>query len=582
MLGRQSLDEVFKNMCSSRNFIEKLERTIGRKPDYAALRKLQDDPGFNELSDHVFSMLTPLADSEETALCCILRMRESELRVLQQLHSKLHNGDSSKCILESDISSRRKIVDILKYALKLNQQENVNGVPLAVENPSDELDTDAANMCQRIVQRRLNFLELIADGSIDSAQQHNVPCETKHSSINQRLAETAKNVERSLNSLGSHSDLSMHDLDCSSFCAINPPHLSDRTNFESEPSNETTDLVMPVSPLACHSIIECSVSAVDTNQGDRFDLKYSDVDDEFPRLPGMRTSSVHQSTTLIQKFEVMTAIPRRLSPSVPLSTSHICTTITGKVPCDSEQKLNGKMLRLSDANQTVFKNMKQIAPFAMVKQSKTDLVPAASKLSTPATTSDDSVVITNVPTKNSHKYNIPPLRKYDIQPSPHKNFSCTSPTTIEAEKADDLESYCQSKATVLKIRKSSIGSFAKSKGADSHSPIRYIYADLVHSSQSSPSGGNGGCASPVDIVVTRPCIAHVSGLETVRSPRKYEAQMNRLRSSSVGRSPHASDAPLFRESHFPVMKKGSHLELRSPNERFEAAVALVKHPLGWV
>jgi hypothetical protein len=579
MLGRQSLDEVFKQMCSSRAFIEKLEKKIGKKPDYASLRKLQDDPGFNELSDHVFSMLSPLADTEESALCCILRMRESELRVLQQLHSKLHTSDSSKLVLEADISSRRKIVDILKYALKLNQQENANGIPLAFDNPSDELDTDAANMCQRIVQRRLNFLELIVDGSLDGAQQQHVSCETKHSSINQRLAEAAKNVERSLNSLGNHSELSIQDLDCSSVGTI-IPHISDLHNRALESSNETPEQVTTTSSYACHSVndksdSDRSCSVVDISDGNRFHLK--SLDDQnaiFPKQDmQISASSTHQSTALNQKFEFMTAIPRKSSPSTPLSTAHIGTAIAETISSYPEQRLKGKMLWLH-ASQRDSSTMKNIAPFAMVKHSaNADIIPPTSQLASRISLHPKKGDVL----ENKSSCSIPPLRKSDIQPSPHKNFTCDSPIVVEAHNKDDLESYCQSKATVLKIRRSSIGSFSQSKGAESQSPIRYIYADLVHSSQNSPSGGHQDRASPIEVVVTRPHIVHTSGIETVRSPRKYEAQVNRLRSSSVGRSP-SSDAPLFRESHFPVMKQGSHLELRSPNDRFASA----ENPLGWV
>ena len=591
MLGRQSLDDVFKHMCSSRAFIEKLEKNIGKKPDYAALRKLQDDPDFNELSDHVFSMLTPLADSEESALCCILRMRESELRVLQQLHSKLQSSDSSKFALETDISSRRKIVEILKYALKLNQQENLNGVPLTIEDPSAELDTDAANMCQRIVQRRLNYLELIADGSVDGPQRHNVSFETKHSSINQRLAEAAKNVERSLNSLGSNSDLSIRDLDCSSTCAI-VPRPSDAFSSASEPVNEALGHASTSSIFASHDVLDKSVSVVDTFEGNRFDLKCSDTADTFSQT----YSDSHISspgTNLSHKFEVMTAIPRKSRPILPLSTANISLTIARTISSRSGQRSTCDFLPLSDSSNDPQKAMKTISPFAMVKQfsSCKDIIsplplghqyPGTSRVANVDTAAVDTVV----PPEKSYKSNDPPLRKSDIQPSPHKIFNSCSPVVLEAntaessDKIDNLESYCQSKATVLKIRKSSIGSFPQSPGANGHSPIRYIYADLVHASNGSPSGGGRTRTSPSDVVVTRPHIASLAGSDTIRSPRKYEAQINRLRSSSVGRTP-LSEPPPFRESYFPVMRQGSHLELRSPNDRFNAA-SVDKKPLGWV
>jgi hypothetical protein len=595
MLGRQSLDDVFKHMCSSRAFIEKLEKNIGKKPDYAALRKLQDDPDFNELSDHVFSMLTPLADSEESALCCILRMRESELRVLQQLHSKLQSSDSSKFALETDIGSRRKIVEILKYALKLNQQENLNGVPLTIEDPSAELDTDAANMCQRIVQRRLNFLELIADGSVDSAQRHNVSFETQHSSINQRLAEAAKNVERSLNSLGSNSDLSIRDLDCPSTCAI-VPRPRDAFSSASGPVNEALEHASTSSIFASHDVLDKSVSVVDTFQGNRFDLKCSDTADTFSQTYSdshVSSPGTDQSTTLSHKFEVMTAIPRKSRPILPLSTANISSTIARTISSRSGQRSQSDFLLLSDSSNGPQRAMKTISPFAMVKQPsscKDSISPLQLGHPFPGTSRvgnvDTAAVDAVIPLENSFKSNDPPLRKSDIQPSPHKIFNSCSPVVLEAntaeltDKIDNLESYCQSKATVLKIRKSSIGSFPQSPGANGHSPIRYIYADLVHASNGSPSGGGRTRTSPSDVVVTRPHIASLAGSDAIRSPRKYEAQMNRLRSSSVGRSP-LSEPPLFRESYFPVMRQGSHLELRSPNDRFNAA-SVDKKPLGWV
>jgi hypothetical protein len=566
MLGRQSLDEVFKSMCSSRSFIEKLELTIGKKPDYAALRKLQEDPEFNELSDHVFSMLTPLADSEETALCCILRMRESELRVLQQLHSKLQSEDASKLILEVDINSRKKIVEILKYALKLNQQENIHGIPLTDEDHADELDADAANMCQRIVQRRLNYLELIADGSIDGTQQRQSPFTPKLLSINQRLANTAKNVERCLSSLGGNNELSMHDLECSPGLAP-MPRLGDSTSENGTPDSFGDG----------HEILTASQLGLHPAEFDRFDLYGTDSEASLsqaksPSLAEAPVSSlsVIQHSTLSHKFEVMTAIPKKFKPMHPLSTANVSATFSEAVSSHSDRRSKNNLLSRHDSNHSFQSRVKMIAPFAMVKQlihSKDCCVPQPSKCMisvSSQTLNVDHSALAAVPTEHAPICDTVSLRNPDLQHSPR------SPRAL------DLEFYSQSKSTVLKIRKSSIGDFSQSKGVDGHSPVTCVYADLVHSSNYSPSGKSG--ASPAALLVKRPQILDT---EAIRSPRKYEAQINRIRSASVGRVS-ASDAPLFRESYFPVMKEGSHLEFRSPNERFVSANSDSPKPTGWV
>lgn len=573
MLGRQSLDEVFKSMCSSRSFIEKLELTIGKKPDYAALRKLQQDPNFNELSDHVFSMLTPLADSEETALCCILKMRESELRVLQQLHSKLQSDDASKLILEVDINSRKKIVEILKYALKLNQQENINGIPLADEDHAEELDADAANMCQRIVQRRLNYLELIADGSIDGTQQRQSSFTPKLMSINQRLAETAKNVERCLSSLGGNYELSMHDLECSPGLAPTP-----------RPGNNNSENGTPDSFGDGREILTASQLDLHPAEFDRFDLHGTDSDASLSQAKSpslaeaaaVSSQSVEQHSTLSQKFEVMTAIPKKFKPMYPLSTANVSATFSEAVSGYSDRRSKNNLISRHDSNHNFQSRAKMIAPFAMVKQlfhSKDRCAPQPSKcmISVSSQTQNvDHSALAAIPTEHAPICDTVLLRNPDFQHSPRLDLQCSSPRAL------DLEFYSQSKSTVLKIRKSSIGDFSQSKGVDGHSPVTCVYADLVHSSNHSPSGKGG--VSPAALLVKRPQILDT---EAIRSPRKYEAQINRIRSASVGRVS-ASDAPLFRESYFPVMKHGSHLEFRSPNERFVSAFSDGQKPTGWV
>ena len=584
MLGRQSLDEVFKSMCSSRNLIEQLEKNIGRKPDYSALRRLQEDPGFNDLSDHVFSMLTPLADSEETALCCILRMRESEYRVLQQLHSKLQIDDSSKLSLEKDIKSRRKVIEILKYALKLNQQENAQGVPLNIEDETDDLDTDAANMCQRIVQRRLNYLEFIADGSNDGAQQLRISAAPKPSDFNQRLAETAKNVERSLNSLGGCSELSMHDLDASPVCAVNPPSRHGTSAPDS-----------PASVRVGRDLFKSFFCSDASETLNRFDLKCADSNDAKSNTSSLSLAEGHpatvsseQSSNLTAKFEFMTAIPKsRLNH--PLSTSNIAATFSGTSLNHGGQKPSGNAAMRPHAGQTFVSPMRRIAPFAMVKQSlhHDDAAPMNSTASTcctyTQTLTEDDAAIDTVRHGQPPRLNFSPFHKSPSQSSCAATFECASPSAPSKDQSFDLPSYSASKSTVLKIRSSSIGHSARPTVATRDSPIRYVYADLVHA-YNSPSSSEADGAALKSVSVTRPLIMATEG---VRSPRKYEAQISRMRSASVGRT-HASEAPLFRESYYPVMKQGSHLELRSPNDRFATmhvapiAANFSKNPDGWV
>jgi hypothetical protein len=578
MLGRQSIDEVFKSMCSSRILIEQMEQNIGKKPDYSALRTLQSDPNFNELSDHVFSMLTPLSESEETALFCILRMRESEMRVLQQLHSKLQCEDSSRLILEADICGRRKIIDILTYSLKLNQQENKQGIPLTIEDQADELDTDAANMCQRIVQRRMNYLELISDGSTHATQQSQKSFTPKLSSINQRLAETAKNVERSLNSLGGNLELSLHDLDCSPARDAIP----NGSDGDTERISLSSFCVISDTPTNCNA-------GLDSPEGNRFDLQCANSDVVISQMHLLShseafvpASSIDQNRDLSRTFEVLTAIPQKSSPSPPPSATKVIDVFATAVPGCLHESSKSNSLPRHDPEHNFLRAVNSIAPFAMVKQrSHSDHSNAARSLSRPLRVSsqlskDD---VSRAHAVQTPKFDRLPVRKSDIQHSPHTYENDNSQRLAHPDDGFDLESYSQSKATVLKIRKSSIGQF--SAGAGGLSPVRYIYADLVHSSNNSPSGGKGVRATPMDVVVTRPHIAHCESPDAIRSPRKYEAQITRLRSASVGRTP-VSDAPLFRESYFPVMKAGSHLELRSPNERFNPASIISKHPPGWV
>jgi len=559
--------------------MEQLEKTIGRKPDYTALRKLQENPGFNEFSDHVFSMLTPLAESEETALCCILSMRESEFRVLLQLHSKLQNDDASKLVLEADIKSRRKVIEILKYALKLNQQENAHGVPLIIEEDNSDLDTDAANMCQRIVQRRLNYLEFIADKSNDSELL--MAAAPMSSSIHQRLAETAKHVERSLHSLGGGSELSMRDLDGSPVCAINPPLCNGMSAPDSPASfNVGRDLLKSF----CGSDASGSLN--------RFDSKCPDSNDLFSNTPSSSHADAHPSTVsgekcanLNETFEFMTAIPKsRLNH--PLSTSNIGAPFSGSASSHSRQKSIGSAPRHTIHSFTG--PMRRVAPFAMVQQSlhPNAAVPSNSTAATccisTQTSIDFDATMDPVRREQAPQLDFLPFHKSPTQNTCAAHFECSSPRARSKDPSFDLQSYSASKSTVLRIRSSSIGQSVPSKGATDDSPIRYIYADLVHAFNDSPSSGkaNDGALKAV-------CVTGANAAGPVRSPRKYDAQISRMRSASVGRVTASEAPPLFRESYYPVMKQGSHLELRSPNDRFTAtivaslAAALSKNPDEW-
>jgi hypothetical protein len=228
--------------------------------------------------------------------------------------------------------------------------------------------------------------------------------------------------------------------------------------------------------------------------------------------------------------------------------------------------------------------MKAIAPFAMVKQfsHQNDFhcprtSTSSSSVSTQTFLEFGTACIAKTPTVSPI-----PLSQRDTQLN-LKHSKCSSPSTIESTQMHDLDSYSESKSTVLKVRRSSFDQATHSNSDHSNLPIRYIYADLVHSSKHSPSECGANDSIEGDVMVSRPRIAHVPGSETVRSPRKYEAQINRMRSASVGRV-HAS-APLFRESHFPVTKQGSHLELQSLSERFDtgpSAAVRIHEPLGWV